>query len=141
MSHPTDNLSPAEREAIANEFREELEADHAERQEVQAEREARASARRDARKTRADALAEAEIKEKIRADFHREKGYKLYTDSAGRQHWLTPEEYEWRMAARAQRDSRRKSFEPSIWVRQKQVMMYGSAVVLAVLLGLYLVRP
>jgi len=140
MTHPTDNLTPDEREAIAEQFREELEAEHVERQAVQAERETRATARRDARQTRADAMAEAEIKEKIRAEFYKDKGYKLYTDSAGREHWLTPEEYEWRMAARARRDSRRKTFEPSIWVRQKQLMMYGSAVLLAILLGLYLVK-
>jgi hypothetical protein len=140
MTHPTDNLTDAEREAIADEFRKELEADHDERQQAQAERELRTNERRRARKTREDALAEAEIKEKIRADFHKEKGYQLYTDSAGRQHWLTPEEYEWRMAARARRDSRRKSFEPSIWVRQKQLVMYGGTIALAVALGWYLAR-
>ncbi len=140
MSNPTDSLSTDEREAIAAEFRAELEAEHAERQEAQVEREARAKERRKERKTREEALAESELKEKLRADFHREKGYKLYTDSAGRQHWLTPEEYEWRMAARARRDSRRKSFEPSIWVRQKQLVMYGGAVLLAVALGLILIK-
>ena len=86
------------------------------------------------------ATSEAEIKEKVRADFYKENGYKLYTDSAGRKHWLTPEEYTWRMAARAQRDSRRKTFEPSIWVRQKTVVMYGGAILLAVALGLFLVK-
>jgi len=140
MTHPTDNLSPEEREAIAAEFRAELEQEHVERQDAQADRESRASARRDARRTREDALAEADIKEQIRADFYKDKGYKLYTDSAGRQHWLTPEEYEWRMAARSRRDNRRKTFEPSIWVRQKQLVMYGSAILLAVALGMWLIK-
>ena len=84
-------------------------------------------------------LAEAEIKAKVRSDFYRDNGYKLYTDSAGREHWLTQEEFDWRSAARARRDGRRKNYAPSIWIRQKQMMMYGSAVLLAVALGLYLV--
>ena len=140
MTKPNDHLPAEEQEAIATEFREELEAEHEERQQAQAERAQRARERRNARKTRQEALAEAEIKEKVRADFYKENGYKLYTDSAGRKHWLTPEEYTWRMAARAQRDSRRKTFEPSIWVRQKTVVMYGGAILLAVALGLFLVK-
>jgi hypothetical protein len=139
MSHPSDKLSTDERQAIADEFRKELEVEHVDRQDAQAERESRSDARRDARNSRSSVLAEAEIKAKVRADFYKENGYKLYTDSAGRQHWLTPGEFEWRTAARARRDGRRKNYVPSIWIRQKQMMMYGSAVLLAVALGLYLV--
>ena len=139
MSHPSDKLSPDERQAIADEFRNELEMEHVERQDAQAERTARSEARRDARNSRSSVLAEAEIKAKVRSDFYRDNGYKLYTDSAGRQHWLTQEEFDSRSAARARRDGRRKNYAPSIWIRQKQMMMYGSAVLLAVALGLYLV--
>jgi hypothetical protein len=140
MSNPIDSLSPDERKAIAAEFREELREEHQERTEAQAERERKTTERRSARKSREEALAESELKEQLRAEFHKDNGYQLYTDSAGREHWLTPEEYEWRMAARARRDNRRRTYEPSIWVRQKQLVMYGSAVLLAVALGLYLVK-
>ena len=140
MTDTPDTNPDNDQDGLAAEFRAELEAEHLERQEAQEAREIRATERQDKRKTRKEALEEAEIKEKVRAQFHKDKGYKLYTDSAGRKHWLTPEEYEWRMSARARRDSRRKTFEPSIWVRQKSLMMYAGAVLLAVAIGLFLVK-
>ena len=139
MSQSSDKLSPDERQALVEEFRKEFELEHVERQEAQSERESRSREHRQARRSRSSVLAEAEIKAEVQANFHRENGYKLYTDSAGRQHWLTPEEFKWRTAARARRDGHRKNYAPSIWIRQKQMMMYGTAALLAVGLGLYLV--
>jgi hypothetical protein len=136
----TDSPDIPEGDLIAESFRAELEAEHEERQRAQVDREQRARSKRRTRQTRDEVLAESEIKERVRAEFYKEKGYKLYTDSAGRQHWLTPEEHAWRTAARARRDSRRRSYQPSIWVRQKQLLMYGGAVLIAVALGLFLVK-
>ncbi len=140
MTDPQDQPPADVQEALAQEFRAELEAEHLLRQQAQTERADRAQERREQRTSRAEAMNEAEIKKRVRTEFHKEKGYKLYTDSAGRQHWLTREEHEWRMAARARRDSRRKTFAPSFLVRQKSLMMYAGAVLLAVALGLFLVK-
>jgi len=139
MTKPQDHLPPDEQDAIAEEFRAELEAEHVQRQQAQAERHERAREKRRARQTREQVLAESELKEQVRADFYKEKGYKLYTDSAGRKHWLTPEEFDWRMDARARRDSHRRSFEPSIWVRKRTLVMYAAAAAVAIVLGLFLV--
>ena len=129
-----------ERDAIAARFREELEEEHTARQLAQERRRERAKAKASESEQRRQALLEADIQEQVRADFYKEKGYKLYTDSAGRQHWLTPEEFDWRTRARAQRDQRRRTYQPSIWVRKRTLVMYLSAAALAVLVGLFLVK-
>ena len=136
----SDSLSKEEEDRIEAEYRAELESEHTERQLAQKRRHQKSKARSDERRHARQLQSEAEVKEKILADFHKEKGYKLYTDSAGREHWLTPEEYDWRMKARAQRDRNRKSFRPTFWARKRMLMMYGGAVLLAIALGLFLIR-
>ena len=90
MSERKSVLSETEAARVEAEFLAELEAEHVSRQEAQVRREGRSRDKLKARERERQVLAEEELKEKLRAEFHREKGYKLYTDSAGREHWLTP---------------------------------------------------
>lgn len=137
---PDNDPQNTEREDIAERFRAQLEDEHTARQLAQERRRIRSKAKASESEERRQAILEAEVQDQVRADFHREKGYRLYTDSAGREHWLTPDEYEWRMRARAQRDQRRKSFQQSFWVRRRTLVLYAGAALLAVAVGLFLVR-
>jgi hypothetical protein len=140
MTDKKNILTQEEASKVETDFRSELEAEHDSRQEAQQRRQEKAHGRQQARKREKQILAESEIKERVRAKFYKEKGYKLYTDSAGRQHWLTPEEYDWRMRARAQRDKGRRSFEPSHIAQRRKAFMYAGAALLAVIMGLILLK-
>ena len=140
MSERKSVLSEAEAARVQAEFRAELEAEHVTRQEAQVRREERSQTKLKARQHERQVLAEEQLKEKIRAEFHREKGYQLYTDSAGREHWLTPQEYEWRMRMRAHPDSRRNRFDGSQGAKRRTLMMYGGAALLAIVIGLILIK-
>jgi hypothetical protein len=140
MSDQKSVLSEAEAAQVEADFRAELEAEHINRSEAQVRREERSKDKLRARERERQVLAEEELKEKLRADFHREKGYKLYTDSAGREHWLTPEEYDWRMRIRARHDKNRRRFEGSHTAKRRMMLMYGAAAVLAIIIGLVLVK-
>ena len=122
------------------EFRAELETEHVNRQDAHVRREERSKAKMEARERERQILAEEELKEKVRADFYKENGYKLYTDSAGREHWLTPEEYDWRMRIRSRHDRNRRRFEPSRLAKKRKLLMYAGAAILAVLMGLVLLK-
>jgi hypothetical protein len=139
MSDEKKVLNTDEAEALEADFRSELEAEHDSRQEAQTRREERSKAKLMARQHERQTLAEEELKEKIRADFHREKGYQLYTDSAGREHWLTPKEYDWRMRSRARHDQNRHRFEPSNMAKKRRLILYAGAAALAFLIGLVLI--
>ena len=56
------------------------------------------------------------------------------------EHWLTPEEFDWRMRIRARHDKNRRRFESSHVAKQRMIMMYGGAALLAVIIGLVLVK-
>ena len=139
MSERKTVLSEVDEARVQSEFRAELEAEHASRKEAQARREERSRSKLKAREHERQVLAEEQLKEKIRADFHREKGYQLYTDSAGREHWLTPEEYEWRMRMRAHRENKRNRFDGPHGAKRRTLLMYGGAALLAVAMGLILI--
>ena len=139
MSDEKKVLNTVEAEALEANFRSELEAEHESRQEAQARREERSKAKLMARQHERQTLADEELKEKIRADFHREKDYQLYTDSAGREHWLTAEEYDWRMRIRARHDKNRRRFEPSNMAKKRRLILYAGAAALAVITGLVLI--
>ena len=140
MSEQKSVLSETEAAKVEADFLAELEAEHVSRQEAQVRREERSRDKLSARERERQVLAEEELKEKLRAEFHREKGYKLYTDSAGREHWLTPEEFDWRMRIRARHDKNRRRFEGSHAAKQRMMMMYGGAALLAIIIGLVLVK-
>ena len=140
MSERKISLREEEAAQVEADFRAELEAEHQNRQDAQVRREERSKEKMAARERERQILAEEELKEKVRAEFHKEKGYKLYTDSAGREHWLTPEEYDWRMRIRARHDRNRRRFEPSRLAKKRRLLMYAGAALLAVLMGLVLLR-
>jgi hypothetical protein len=140
MTDKNQPLTSEESAQVEEDFRAELQAEHDSRQTAQKHRQDKARSRQAAREREKQILAESEIKERVRAQFHKDNGYKLYTDSAGRQHWLTPEEYDWRMRARNQREKGRRSFEPSHVARQRKILMYAGAVILAIIMGLILLK-
>ena len=78
-------------------FESDLADDHERRLEKVARRKRRAGGAATAREQEARNLALNALRAEVQADFYKKNGYKLYTDSTGREHWLTPEEYEHRM--------------------------------------------
>ena len=138
MSERKPILNEEEAAKVEAEFRDELMAEHESRQEAQALREERSRAKRARTKHEAQILAEQKLKQQVREEFYRENNYKLYTDSAGREHWLTPEEYEWRMRARARHDRNRRRFASATSGKRRQILMYSGGALLAALLGLVL---
>lgn len=140
MSERKTTLKEDDAARVEADFRAELEAEHQSRQDEQVRREERSKEKMAARERERQILAEEELKEKVRADFYKEKGYKLYTDSAGREHWLTPEEFDWRMRIRARHDRNRRRFEPSRLAQKRRLLMYAGAAILAILTGLVLLK-
>ncbi len=139
MSDQKIHLSDTDASKVEADFRAELEAEHDSRQQAQVRREVRSKAKLQARANERQILAEEELKEKVRADFQRERGYMLYTDSAGREHWLTPEEYDWRMRMRARQNQNRRRFDAPNSAQKRRTLMYAGAVFLAVIMGLVLI--
>mgnify|MGYP001184266133 CR=1 FL=1 len=138
MSNEKTVLSPEEAERVEAEFRDALMDEHRSRQQAQEHREVRSKEKMRERERERQILAEEELKERVRAEFYKEQGYKLYTDSAGRQHWLTPEEYDWRMRIRARRDKNRRPFDSASQQQRRRLMMYLGCAALAVFTGLFL---
>lgn len=121
-------------------IRAELEAEHAARVErfeakrtVARERAREHHAQRERRDVEELRLAE-------RRRFYQEKGYREYVDSNGRSEWLTPAEYEWRTQRRKRRDRRGREYHPNLVKRRRELVLYAVAVVMALVIGLLLVR-
>ena len=139
MTENKSMLNEEEAAQVESDFRKELMAEHESRQEAQSVREKRARERRARTKQESQILAEEKLKQQVREQFYRENNYKLYTDSAGREHWLTPEEYEWRMRARARHDRNRRRFASKNLAKRRQLLMSIGAAIIAALLGLVMV--
>ena len=133
-------LSDDERTSAADRFRSELEAEHQRRHEKIQSRREKARAKRYRKKSENRQVELYEIQEVVREQFYKDNDYKLYTDSTGRQSWLSPEEYEWRMARRKNRGHRRKIYEPAFGNRRPLWLFWAGMVALAVSLGLLLVN-
>jgi hypothetical protein len=114
--------------------------EHEGRVKAQVHREERSREKRQAKVREQEILAEEQIKEQVRAEFYKEQGYKLYTDSAGRQHWLTRSEYDWRVQARARRDKNHRSFNFGPQTQRRRLAMYAGSIILAIAMGLWLLR-
>ena len=140
MNEEKSILSSDEAEKLEADFRETLMEEHQTRLEAQERREVRSKEKMRERERERQILAEEELKERVRAEFYKEQGYKLYTDSAGRQHWLTPEEYDWRMRIRARRDKNRRAFDSAAQQQRRRVLMYVGCAALAVFMGLILLK-
>ena len=133
-------LSEEERTAASERIRAELEADHQRRHEKIRRRQEKARSKRYRRSSEQRQVELFELQENIREKFYKENNYQLYTDSTGRQSWLSPEEYEWRMARRKNRGQRRKIYEPDFGNRRPLWIFWIGMVLLAVLIGLALVK-
>lgn len=134
---------PAQRPELDDErarIRAELEAEHEARVERFA---AKRAAARERAGERLDQQQRREM-EQLRLDerrrFYEEKGYREYIDSNGRSEWLTPEEYEWRSKRRKRRDRKGREYTPGLLRRRRELAVYAVAVVVALLIGLVLVR-
>lgn len=133
-------LTEEEAAKLAADFRDALMNEHESRVKAQEHREERSREKHQARVRDQEILAEEQIKEQVRAEFYKEQGYKLYTDSAGRQHWLTQSEYDWRIQARARRDKNHRSFDFGAHTRQRRLTMYAGSIILAIAMGLWLLQ-
>ncbi len=131
-------LTETERKEWESRFRAEAEADDLRRQ----ARDPSEGRRGSKRVHREEAEREAElalIKQQVREQFWKEKGYVRYKDSRGLESWVSPEE----MARReASRQSRRKyaHYEAKWGTNLRQAAMFVGVMVLAVVLGLVLGR-
>jgi len=133
-------LTEEEAAKLAADFRDALMDEHESCVKAQTHREERSREKHKARVREQEILAEEQIKEQVRAEFYKEQGYKLYTDSAGRQHWLTRSEYDWRIQARARRDKNHRSFDFGSQTKQRRLAMYAGSIILAIAMGLWLLR-
>jgi hypothetical protein len=78
----------------------------------------------------------ARLRLKVREEFWQERGYVAYTDSRGTRLWLTPDEYEERMARRKRR--RKPTFAKNPWEAvPKRAVFVAIVLGLAVLVGLF----
>ncbi len=133
-------LSEEERKQAEARILDELEEEHARRLRRLEQKQQRVRTKREERAQRDKELLVAEMRDRMRHDFYTERGYKLYIDSRGRENWLTPEEYEWRTQVRRRRRRQRK-FVPSLkGTRLRTVLIYAGLLVMAVVLGVFLVR-
>ena len=132
-------LTTAETAALEAAFKAELQAEHDARLEkLQAQK---ARARTAAREGRENArmLAENTVKERLREQFQRENGYKRYVDSTGREFWLPPEEYAFRMKRREGRQ-RNRILEPAELNKRRITLFYVGLFFLAVVIGAMIAR-
>jgi hypothetical protein len=131
-------LTAAELQDARSRFEAELARDHAERVDKVERRRARSSGQRSSRDEEARNLALNALKAEVQAEFYKKNGYRLYTDSTGRKHWLTPEEFDVRMERRKRR--RHKVVEPAVVHRTRTIVFTVGMVLLAVVLGFALAR-
>ncbi len=127
---------------IDERIRAELEREHAERQErFQVLRE-KGRERSRFKQARAEADEESRRRQDLRAEFYEEKGYKRYVDSRGKELWLLPEEYDWRVKARAAREARKDRHKTAFvqpgqnaWMVWAGIVLLGLALAYALLKG------
>ncbi len=128
---------PEERRAR---IRAELEAEHQARLARFRSRSERAREEKHAVSASRERKTEEDLRQAERLRFFKEQGYKEYVDSNGRREWLPPEEYNWRMRRRKQRDTKGREYTPAILKRRQELVLYGIAALLAILVGLVLAR-
>lgn len=122
------------------ELRRQLEQEHAERVARFAERRAVGKERAKERQERKRRTKTHKVESAERLRFYKDKGYKKYVDSRGREMWLLPEEFAWRVKARKARESRQKKYGSLTQGKYTHVWVMGVAALVAVVLGLALIR-
>lgn len=119
-------------------FREELEEEDRKRAQAVAMRRRAAEAKGSGRNERERESELATMRDEVRAEFYLERGYQLYTDSTGRELWLSPEEYEYRTTRRRKRKKKRRL--EIVTPRRQTAMYFVGMLAIAVLMGLALVH-
>lgn len=122
-------------------FLQQLQAEHEEAKERFATRKERSREKALARNAEKEERGELDRQREIRMKFYRDNGYKRYISSRGKESWLLPEEYAWRMKARKARDSRHakyKSVASDKGGREK--LLWVGLVLIAMVIGLALLR-
>lgn len=133
-------LTPEEIEEARNLFRSEMEDEHAERQDRMQKRREKSRAKGSARAQRTRQIELSDVREDVQKKFYEENGYKLYIDSTGREVWLSPDEYEWRMRRRKHGRHKRRVYEPALKPQGRVVLFYVGLFILAVVTGIVLAR-
>jgi len=131
-------ITDEERSDYSAEFRQELEQEHVRRLDRLDQQKQRIRDRKDERSRRAFESEKADLRNELRKKFYEEKGYQLYTDSSGRDFWLTAEEYKYRTGRRRKRVQRKKT--KVMGLRWRTVALYMGAMAIAVLVGLAMTR-
>jgi len=131
-------ITDEERSEYSDEFRQELERDHIRRLDNLQHQKQRIRDRKDERSRRDYESQKADLRNEVRKKFYEEKGYKLYTDSSGRELWLTAEEYHYRTSRKRKRVQRKKT--KIMGLRWRTVALYAGAMAIAVLMGLAMTR-
>jgi hypothetical protein len=142
-------LTDEERKQAEASILEDLDREHARRLGALERKRERLRTKRDRDQQLQHEFEVAELREQLRARYYTERGYRQYIDSRGRESWLTPEEYEWRIKHRRNRRKR------GIWALVNKIkpdltfpkgraiwtwVIYAGMMVLAVVLGVALSR-
>ncbi len=131
-------LTPAELEESRARFEADLLEEHNARVAKVQRRQERSDHVHSVRNQEARQKALNDLKAEVQAEFYKKNGYKLYTDSTGREHWLTPEEFAFRTDRRKRRKHR--IIEPIAMGRHRQWLFAVGIVGLALVLGMLLAR-
>jgi hypothetical protein len=121
--------------AAEERIRAELQVEHDERKRRLADKKSRSRVKSDRRRAQEEQEAELQLRRRVEEQFYADNGYKRYIDSRGKARWLLPEEYDWRMKARKERERRHgkhRSFEQP---GRASWMIWAGLVVMAVLMG------
>ena len=131
-------LSSAELEESRAQFEAELRDEHNARVAKVLRRQERSDHVHSVHNQEARQKALNDLRAEVQAEFYKKNGYKIYTDSTGREHWLTPEEFAFRTERRKRR--RHRVIEPVVIGRYRQWLFGAGIVGLALLLGMLLAR-
>jgi len=128
-------LSDDDRRTFAEQFLEELEAEHVRREHHAIDRKRRRSAR-----SRGQTQREHDIntlRDEVRTKYYDERGYQQQVDQTGRTVWLSPAEQELHQSRRRRRH-RLKGHLPKTPTQIREVILFGVMCAVAVIIGLML---
>lgn len=89
-------LSQEDRKQITDELLQEFEREHIAREQSRQQRSEHLHSRAHARHEKSREQEIQTLRLELKDQFYKDKGYRLYTDSSGRERWLSPTEWEWK---------------------------------------------
>ena len=131
------SLTEEEKKYIESEFLSELENEHAQREKRAQEKLNRTINRKVAKKRQTEKEVN-KLKSELRKQFYSEKGYKLSTDPTGRVMWLSPTEQQSQNRRRGKKKASR--LKKSLVNNKNAILLYGSIMLLACFVALYIVK-